>query len=42
VPGNDLGLGNAFADVRQLEFIVRPQSAITFSSAFFMRFGPGK
>ena len=42
VPGDDLGLGNAFADVGQLEFVARHQSAITFSSAFFMRFGPGK
>ena len=42
VPGDDLRLGNAFADVRQLEFVFRHQSAITFSSAFFMRFGPGK
>ena len=42
VPGDDLGLGNAFADVGQLEFVSRHQSAITFSRAFFMRFGPGK
>ena len=42
VPGDDLGLGNAFADVGQLEFVASHQSAITFSSAFFMRFGPGK
>ena len=42
VPGDDLRLGNAFADVGQLEFVASHQSAITFSSAFFMRFGPGK
>ena len=42
VPGDDLGLGNAFADVGQLEFVASHQSAITFSSARFMRFGPGK
>ena len=41
VPGDDLGLGNAFADVGQLEFVPH-QSAITFSRAFFMRLGPGK
>ena len=34
VPGDDLRLGNAFADVRQLELVFRHQSAITFSSAF--------
>ena len=42
VPGDDLRFGNALADVRQLELIFRHQSAITFSSAVFMRFGPGK
>ena len=42
VPGDDLGLGDAFADVGQLEFVASHQSAMTFSSAFFMRFGPGK
>ena len=42
VPGDDLRLGDAFADVGQLEFVGRHQSAITFSSAFFIRFGPGK
>ena len=42
VPGDDLRLCNAFADVRQLEFVLGHQSAITFSSAVFMRFGPGK
>ena len=39
VPGDDLGLGNAFADVGQLELVFRHQSAITFSSAFFMADG---
>ena len=33
VPGDDLGLGNAFADVGQLEFVASHQSAITFSRA---------
>ena len=42
VPGDDFRLSNAFADVRQLEFVFRHQSAITFSRARFMRFGPGK
>ena len=42
VPGDDFGLGNAFADVGQLEFVSSHQSAITFSRARFMRFGPGK
>ena len=42
VPGDDLRLGNAFADVRQLEFVSGHYSVMTFSRARFMRFGPGK
>ena len=39
---DDLRFGNAFADVGQLEFEPCHQSAMTFSSARFMRLGPGK
>ena len=35
-------VGDTLADVGQLEFVASHQSAMTFSSAFFMRFGPGK
>jgi len=42
VPGDDLGLGNSLADVGQLEFEPSHYSAMTFSSARFIRFGPGK
>ena len=41
VPGDDFGLGNAFADVGQLELIDAHASS-TFLRAFFMRIGPGK
>ena len=44
VPGDDLGLGNAFADVGQLEFVARHrcQSSNTFLIAVPIRTGPGK
>ena len=42
VPGDDLGLGNAFANVGQLELIGRHYASSTFFRAFFMRIGPGK
>ena len=41
VPGDDFGLGNAFADVGQLE-LIDAHASRTFFSAFFMRIGPGK
>ena len=41
VPGNDLGLGDAFANVGKLE-LIRRHYASTFLSAFFNRSGPGK
>ena len=43
VPGDDLGLGNAFADVRQLEREPRHYASfMIFLSASPMRTGPGK
>ena len=42
VPRDDLGLGDAFADVGQLEFKAGHQRSITFFKAFFSRSGPGK
>ena len=42
VPGDDLGLGDAFADVGQLELVDAHASPGPSSSAFFMRIGPGK
>ena len=42
VPGDDLGLGNAFANVGELELIETHYASMTFLRAFFMRIGPGK
>ena len=43
VPGDDLGLGDAFADVGQLEDVAsHPQPSNAFLSAAPSRFGPGK
>ena len=44
VPGDDLGLGDAFADIGQLEFVAghRAQSSNAFLSAGPSRAGPGK
>ncbi len=41
VPGDDFGLGNAFANVGELEF-VDAHAAMTFLRAVFIRIGPGK
>ena len=42
VPGDDFGLGNAFADVGELELVGSHYDSMTFLRAFFIRIGPGK